>query len=182
MENGKLQRPGLARADEGDRLQADLDRMLTDRLLAHSDRGAALTRDLDTSASLTLPSLAEIDNQFAQKEEQPAQSNNEIADLLSIGSMDDIAMEGMRLTDLLARGGTSLKEMATLKRGMLFLRKRMYSEATEWWILNRPKEAMADPRFYCICTLLLAFTYQLAGHTREAEASVQDALRIRKMI
>lgn len=175
----KPEKPGLARFEEG---QADLDRALTDKLLAQSDVGGALARDFEAGARMMLPTLSDIDHTLMQAEQPVYQSQQEIERLLSIDSVGDIAVQGIRLNELLAGGNTSIQERSIMKRGLLFLRRKMYAEAAEWWTLNRPKAALENPRFYCLTTLLLAFTYQLSGQTALAESTVQEAIGARKLI
>ena len=173
--------PGLARVAQDDRLQADLDRALTDKLLARADVGGALARDLEASSALVLPALSDLDQRLKEAEVPTPQSRDEIESILP-GSFGDIAMEGVRLNELLVRGGASLQQRSILKRGLLFLGKGLHAEAADWWMLNRPREPLEDPRFYCICTLLLAFTYQLEGKTQAAEVVACEAAKVHKLI
>jgi hypothetical protein len=176
------EKPGLARFEEGGRLQADLDRALTDKMLARADVGGAVARDLEAGTSLMLPTLSDIDRKLTEAEQPVASSQTDIEKLLSIESVGDIAVEGMRLNELLDHGSISIQERATVKKGLLFLRRKMYPEAAEWWLLNRPKDVLSNPRFYCLTSLLLAFTYQLSGQTALAQAAVQEAVQARKLI
>lgn len=175
------EKPGLSRAGGG-RLQADLDRALTDKLLAQGDVGGAFLQDLEAATNLMMPTLSDIDRSLAQVEQPIELSLDDIETLLSPDSSADIAIEGMRLHDLLGQGGTSIQERATLKRGMLFLRRQMYPEALEWWQLNRPKDPLANPRYFCLTSLLLAFTHQLAGDAALAQSALQDAVQARKLL
>lgn len=167
---------GLARFDRTeDRLQADMERALTDKLLAQTDVGSEIMRDLEVSASLSLPTLADIERSLSPEVKTP-ESREEIEGLLSLEKVGDISIEGMRLNDLLGRaGGASLEERSILKRGLLFLKRRMYPEALEWWTLNRPKDFIEKNHFYCLLTLLMGLTYRLSGDDESASAMAQEA-------
>jgi hypothetical protein len=175
-------KPGIARDEEGGRLHADLDRALTDKLLAQSDAGGALARDFEAGANLMLPTFDEIDRRMAQADRTPQTTAEEVESLLALDSVEDLKVEGMRLNDLLDHGDISPQERAAIKRGLVFLRNRRHAEAAEWWTLHRPKDALANPRFYCLTSLLLAFTYQLAGQTQLARTAAQEAVAARRLL
>jgi hypothetical protein len=173
------EKPGLTRSEEGSRLYADLDRALTDKLLAQSDLGGALARDFEIVAELNLPTFGDIALTGALS---GPQSHEEVESLLSIENVGDIAVEGIRLNELLDRGGMLANELLILKRGLLFMNKKMYSEAVEWWTLNRPRDEFSNPRFYCVASLLLALTCRISNRTAQADAAIQEAIRARKLI
>ena len=172
-------RPRLARAPAGveaeARIRADLDRVWSDGLLAHTDAGAVLARDLEAAANLALPLPSEIDEALSRVEVKVATTQQEIEQLLSLDRVGDIAIEGMRLNELLDRGANGVEERAILRRGLLFLKRRMYVEASEWWILNRPKGDNTNSRLYLLLTLLLALTYRLSGDEALAQAAIEEA-------
>ena len=159
-----------------DHLDRSLDRVLSDRLLSEADHGAELTHALDLSADLSLPTTSEIDR-VLESVTSAVPNDREIADVILNGGFKEITLEGMSLNALLDRGGGSIEEQSILKRGLLFLSRRKYSEAAEWWTLNRPPEVRTNPRFYTLSSLLLAFTHQLAGQTRLSEAAIAEARR-----
>jgi len=181
MSEHKPEKLGLARLEEG-RLQADLERALTDKLLAQGDLGSALVQHFEDGAKLMLPTLNDIDRTLMRAERPVYQSPQELESLLSLDMIGDISVEGMRLNELLDSGSASVQERSILKRGLVFLRRKMYVEAAEWWTLNRPKDALTNPRFYCLATLLLAFTYQLSGQAALAQGAIQEAIQARKLI
>jgi hypothetical protein len=181
MSEHKPEKLGLARFEDG-RLQADLDRALTDKLLAQGDLGSALAQDFEAGARLMLPTLNDIDRTLMRAERPAHQSLQELESLLSLDLVGDISVEGMRLNELLMSGGASVHERSILKRGLVFLRRKMYLEAAEWWTLNRPKDALTNPRFYCLATLLLVFTYQLSGQAALAQGALEEAIKARKLI
>jgi hypothetical protein len=63
--DGKSEKPSLSRGGDERRLQADLDRMVTDKLMAQVDSGATLARDLESSAALSLPTFDAATQHFA---------------------------------------------------------------------------------------------------------------------
>jgi hypothetical protein len=170
-------RPGPARAPAGEtdaRILSDLDRVWSDQLLARTDAGAALVRDLEASAILSLPLPSEIDQALSRTEAGAAISAQEIDQLLSIDRIGDIAVEGLRLNELLDRGTAGVEQRAMLKRGLLFLQRRMYAEAADWWMLHRAAD-LANSRSHLLLTLLLALTHRLSGDEVAAQAALQDA-------
>jgi hypothetical protein len=180
MDEEKLLHGGIGRAED-DRIQADLDRAITDKLLSSSDAGGSLAKEFEANISLSLPTWAELDR-VQDSEADSFRSNQDLQSLLSLDSVGEIAVEGMRLNELLARGGASLEERSILKRGLLFLNHRKYNEAVEWWLLNRPREPFENPRLYCLATLLLSFTYQLSGQMGLAKSAAQEAREVRKLV
>ena len=176
------ERPGLARADTLSRIDSDLDRVISDQLLARADMGDALARDFEASMSMMLPSPSDIDRALLQASDMAPSAPQEIESLLSLDRVGDVAVEGLQLNDLLQREGLSIHERTTLNKGLLFLRRKLYSEAADWWTLNRPKDALADPRAYCVLSIMLAFTYHLSGQTDLAKAAAQEAHQARKLI
>ncbi|HXU32557.1 MAG TPA: hypothetical protein VN851_18475 [Thermoanaerobaculia bacterium] len=169
-------KPGLARDA---RILADLDRAWSDQLLARVDAGAALARDLEASSLLSLPLPSEINQTLSRVEARIAFSAQEIDQLLSIDRIGEIAVEGMRLNELLDRGASGIEQRAMLKRGLLFLQRKMYTEAAEWWTLHRPAADLESDRAHLLLTLLLALTHRLSGNEVAARSALQDARQSR---
>jgi hypothetical protein len=171
-------RPALARGyvdkENETKIRADLDRVFTEHLLAQTDVGESLARDL-AAADMTLPTLSEIDQVFNLMQVEAVPSSKEIERLLSLDSIGDITIEGMRLNELLDSGITSLEERKMLKRGILFLKRKMYPEAAEWWLLNRPEDDLTESRFHLLLTLFLALTYKLSGDDEAANSTLLHA-------
>jgi hypothetical protein len=159
--------------DDQAKIRGDLDRLFTEKLLAQTDYGDAFARDL-AAANMSLPSLSEID-QALNRLQSSEPSPEEIARLLSLDNIGDIAVDGMRLNELLNNGVTGAEERNMMKRGMLFLRRRMYAEAAEWWLLNRPEDEIIDGRRHLLLTLFLVLTYKLAGDEQAAQSALRQA-------
>jgi hypothetical protein len=163
--------PGLARAAEAG-LQRDLDAMFADRFMARSDAGNAIALDLDASAGLALPTLGDIQLFSANNDAPMYQSLQQIEALLSLTKISDLADEGSRLNNLLDQGATTIEERTILRRGMLFLRRRMYREASDWWMLNLPQNKSAP--FALLLQLLQVITLRLQGDDGRAAALLSD--------
>jgi hypothetical protein len=177
----KPKKPGLSHgAGEERSLQADLDRMMTDKLMAQVDSGATLARDLESSAALLLPTFDDIESIVNKGISAP--DSTQVGELFDLDTLGNVTVKGVRLNQLLDRGGASIEERSILKRGLLFLRRRMYPEAAEWWMLNRPKDHIANARFYCLLTLLLALTYEWAGDPERALAAKEKAMQTMKLV
>lgn len=155
------------------KIRGDLDRLLTENLLAHADSGEAFALDL-AAANLSLPSPSELDQALNRLQSQEP-SQEEIAQLLSLDNVGDITVDGMRLNELLDSGITSTEERKMLRRGMLFLKRKMYREAAEWWRLNRPDDELLNGRLHLLLTLFLVLTYKLAGDEAAAQAALNEA-------
>jgi hypothetical protein len=171
-EAAKRAKSGLSRVNDGphERMQADLARALTDKLMAPTDVGGAVARDFDAQAAIVLPTLADIDHALDTVTASTSGTVNDFERLLSITSLGDLKAEGQRLSDLLDRGGISINERSILRRGLAFMRRGMHSEAAEWWNLNSPDDS--STRFCHLLKLLLALTYRIAGNDPAADAVI----------
>lgn len=167
-------RPALGRiGTDEQKIRGDLDRLLTENLLAHADSGEAFALDL-AAANLSLPSPSEIDQALNRLQSQEP-SQEEVAQLLSLDNVGDITVDGMRLNELLNSGITGAEERKMLRRGTLFLKRKMYREAAEWWRLNRPEDELLNGRLHLLLTLFLVLTYKLAGDEAAAQAALNEA-------
>lgn len=168
------QRAGqLTRSEPGSNVRAQLDRVLTEGLLAHTDVAQALAKNLN-SATLSLPSAAEIDQALGRLAPDPVATAADIENLLSLGDLSDMEVAGMRLNQLLENRPN---EQRMLIRGLAFLKRKMYGEAAEWWLLNRPPNAAADPKLHLLLTLLVVITYRFAGDHARAQPYLIEAQR-----
>jgi hypothetical protein len=166
-----LSRRGRLGTDtDGAKIRGDLDRLFTEKAMARADSGEALARDMAT-AGLSLPSLADIDR--ALQTEEPAEKD--YAQLLALDDVDALSVDGMRLNELLDRGISGGEERQMVKRGLLFLKRRMYPEAAEWWLLNRPEDEIVNGRLHLLLTLFLVLTYKLAGDEAAAQVALGQA-------
>jgi hypothetical protein len=172
----RLDRLTVAKDNEA-RIQADLDRVLQEKLLARTDVGDALAKDL-AAANMSLPTLSEIDQVLARLQ-TPEPTAAEIERFLALDNIGDISLDGMRLNELLDKGATGITEQKMLRRGTLFLRREMYREAAEWWLLHRPHDELADSRLYLLMTLFLALTYKLSDQEEKFQAALAEARNTR---
>jgi hypothetical protein len=159
-ESARQAKFGVTRASDR-RIQADLETALNDKIMAQSDAGTAIAREFDLNASLMLPVMTDMERPTRVADEPLYENLREIEQLLSLDKVVDIAKEGSRLNELLDRGGATIEERKILQRGMLFLRRRMYREADEWWLLNSPEDRSSH--FFLLLQLLRAITCRLAG-------------------
>lgn len=167
-------RPALDRlGTDEQKIRGDLDRLLTESLLAHADSGEAFALDL-AAANLSLPSPSELDHALNHLQSQEP-SQEEVAKLLSLDNVGDITVDGMRLNELLDGSITGAEERKMLRHGMLFLKRKMYREAAEWWRLNRPEDELLNGRLHLLLTLFLVLTYKLAGEEAAAQATLNEA-------
>lgn len=168
--------PGRLGVDEG-RIRGDLDRMFSESMLAQADPGEELTRAL-SAVDLSLPSPSEIDRAL-NRLQSPEPSQEEVAQLLALDNIGDIAVEGMRLNELLDSSVLGADERKMLRHGVLFLKRKMYREAAEWWRLNRPEDGPVSGRLHLLLTLFLVLTYKLAGDEAAAHSALGEARRSR---
>jgi hypothetical protein len=161
-------------------MQADLDRIWTDGLLARVDTGSTLARDLQSMADLHLPLPAEIDLALSRIEAEAGISEQKIEEMLSLDRVGDITVEGLRLNELLDRSGTGAGEQEMLRRGLVFLKRKMYAEAAEWWTLHCPSSDGVNHRQYLLLTLLLALTHRLSGNEPLAAEALDQVRSIRR--
>lgn len=176
-------RVGIAHAPDAveRRLQAALDRAWSDRLLAQSDAGKALTRDLAALSDLGLPAPSEIEAALGRL--TPAgddvSSKEGVERLLALDRVGDVVLEGMRLNDLLAQGLGGPAGRQTIEVGLKLLRGKKYQEAGEWWALKRTPLAGTDSQLELLLTLLLVLTYHIAGDQRREQAELARARQLR---
>jgi hypothetical protein len=172
-------RAKYAIARDGERrLQADLESAIADKLMAQTDAGAEIARELDLNARLSLPTPGDIERAIQGAAPPQHESLQQIETLLSIDSVEDLAVEGGRLNQLLERGAATIEERNVLARGMLFLRHKKYPEAIEWWTLHAQTDRSSP--FDLLLQLLVVVTYRLAGDERRAAsllAELQPRLR-----
>ena len=137
-----------------------LDRIVTENLLARSDAGIEdlLARDLagPLSPGDLRDALVAVD----------ARNDPSLADLENSLALESaIAVDGITLAELIDKGDTDLK---IIKRGLLFLKKGMFSEALEWWTLQREALSPSQDRLGLLLLLMEGFTHRLAGDHRRA--------------
>lgn len=156
---------GLARATSA--VEDRLDRAVTDNLLARVDDRLEdlLARDLagPLAPGELRDALVRVDQQH----------DPTVADLENSLARDAaIALDGIALTDLVDLRGDDMK---IVKRGLVFLKNRRWTEAVEWFSLHRdaidPARAGGD-KLQLLLLLLEAFTWRLAGdHARAGEVN-----------
>ena len=95
-----------------------------------------------------------------------ARTDPTVAELEGSLTLDSaLALDGITLAELVDKSGDDMK---IIKRGLTFLRKRMFSEALEWWSLHRDKLDPSKERLALLLLLMEGFTYRLAGDHRKA--------------
>lgn len=95
-----------------------------------------------------------------------ARTDPTVAELEGSLTLDSaLALDGITLADLVDKNGDDMK---IIKRGLTFLRKRMFAEALEWWSLHRDKLEPSKERLALLLLLMEGFTHRLAGDHRKA--------------
>lgn len=156
------------------RIQADLDRIHTENMLAQVDVGMERAQEL-TAIEMDLPSIAEIEGSISNRLSNSLPSSEDIEKLLDIDKIGDIAIEGRSLKEILNEGITSPEQRKMMQRGITFLKLRKYNEAAEWWLLNRPENTPNNSRLHLMLTLFLALTYKLSGNEAGADSALIEA-------
>lgn len=137
-----------------------LDRIVTENLLARSDAGIEDLLARDLAGPLSPGDLRDALVRVDQR------NDPSLADLESSLALESaIAVDGITLAELIDKGGTDLK---IIKRGLLFLKKGMFSEALEWWTLQRENLSPSQDRLGLLLLLMEGFTHRLAGDHRRA--------------
>ena len=166
----RYEKPSLGRDPGGGRLQADLDRLLLDKAMERSDAARNLAQVLDESAAL--PLSVDIDRAFLGAMDA---ASLDVAQMLDFDHIGEMAVEGVRLNDLLDRGGASAEERKIVRRGLSLLKRKLYAQAIEWWELNRLQGHA--PRLDGVLKLLSAVTYQLTGDDETARVIFEEVRR-----
>ena len=95
-----------------------------------------------------------------------ARTDPTVAELEGSLTLDSaLALDGITLAELVDKSGDDMK---IIKRGLTFLRKRMFAEALEWWTLHREKLDPSKERLALLLLLMEGFTHRLAGDHRRA--------------
>ena len=95
-----------------------------------------------------------------------ARTDPTVAELEGSLTLDSaLALDGISLAELVDKSGDDMK---IIKRGLTFLRKRMFAEALEWWSLHREKLSPSQDRLALLLLLMEGFTHRLAGDHRKA--------------
>ncbi|MCX5745972.1 MAG: hypothetical protein NT062_26130 [Proteobacteria bacterium] len=147
---------GLGRVGE----QGLLERIATEQLLARADDGLEdlLVRDLGGP-------LSPMDLRDALVRVEQA-SDPSVADLEGSLTRDAaIALDGIALSELVDKAGDDMK---IVRRGLVFLRNKRWTEALEWWGLHRDALDPSKDRLELLLLLMEAFTHRLAGDPRRA--------------
>lgn len=88
-------------------------------------------------------------------------------DLMLEADIEKLSFEGFQLQDLLSNQN---KVQNALKVGLKFLKSKKYSEASEWWSLQRGQaESLQNLKIDLLFLLMEMFTHRLAGKTDLAD-------------
>lgn len=156
------------------KIREDLDRIYTESQLAQADVGKSQFEDM-LAMEMNLPSLALI-GEFGDGIRTGLLSTiKEIEQLFSLDAISDTGIELQKLKNIFENGITSAEQQKVIRSGMKFLKRRMYSEAAEWWLLNRPEYISSNSYLHLILTLLLVLTYKLSGNEVGADSTLAEA-------
>jgi hypothetical protein len=153
-------------------VQQDLERIRTESLLALQDSAQELTRALDASLALPL-ALCELKEGLDRLEAPGLPSFSELEALMSSPESGALAMERNLLADLMRDGGET---QTILKKGLVFLKHRRFSEALEWWSLNRQSLDPSSSRLSLLLLVMETLTHLWAGQPDKA-AAVREQVR-----
>ena len=162
---------GLAReGGEGGAIEAGLARIMTDALTEKDEDAEAdmLMRELEVAGPLAPAELGAALARAASADP----SIDQLEDLLARDATE-IVIEGIQLASLVDRNGDDVK---ILKRGLTFLKHQQYSNALEWWRLQRQSLDPSRRRLDLLLLMMEAFTHSLA-HDGDAAANVRKRIR-----
>jgi len=166
---GLLGGGGLTRGGALDRaLDEHLARLTAEAVM---QREEALT-GIDLAPAVGAPlELSALEGAIELRVQQAMPSLDELEGMLSRDA--PATLEGLQLGRLLADGGG---ERETLRKGLIFLRRKRYESAVEWWSLNREGLPPGREKFALLLLVMESFTHRLAGNLREA-ARVQASVK-----
>jgi hypothetical protein len=149
-------------------VQRDLQRIRVESLLARQDSAQELTRVLDASLAEPLD-LHEISRDLDRREGegQAVPSYSELEGLLAAPETSGLAMERNLLADLIKDGGEA---QPILRKGLVFLKHRRYTEALEWWSLHRQGLDPESSRLALLLLVMETLTHLWSGHPDRAAA------------
>jgi hypothetical protein len=149
-----------------------LDRVVSERLarsISSSllERADTLSRISDEIERKTINSLTTNDLQGAITHLKK-ESTLDLVELEKTLELNpgNITLEGINLAGLLNGKGNDLE---ILKKGLVFLKHRKYTEAIDWWTLNRQRIDSRQQKLQFILFIMEAFTYALSGDKAKAE-------------
>ena len=145
-------------------VQQDLERIRAESLLARQDSAQELTRALDASLAEPL-ALSELNAGLDRLESPGLPSFSELEALMAAPESSGLSMERNLLADLIRDGGET---QAILKKGLVFLKHRRFSEALEWWSLNRQSLDLSSSRLSLLLLVMETLTHLWAGQPDRA--------------
>jgi hypothetical protein len=141
-----------------------LARSISSSLLERADNLNSLDDEIErrTVNSLT---TRDLQNVITNLNKNSTPQLSELENMLSLNP-ENITLEGIKLSGLLDGKGN---DMAILKNGIVFLKYRKYTEAIEWWTLNRQRLDPKKQKLHFVLLIMEAFTYTLNGDELRAE-------------
>jgi hypothetical protein len=139
--------------------------MTLEGALQREEMTAAITLDAEIATPLA-PS--ELEGAITRLNAGSALSLDELEGALTLDGKGAM-LEGIRLMDFLDRGGA---EFELLRKGIVFLRRKRYGTALEWWSLNRQRLRPDQGKLELLLLLMEAYTQRLAGAREEAARSM----------
>jgi hypothetical protein len=147
-------------------VQQDLERIRAESLLARQDSAQELTRALDASLAEPL-ALSELTGGLDKLDGQWLPSFSELEALMASSQASGLNMERNLLADLIRDGGEA---QPILKKGLVFLKHRRFTEALEWWTLNRQSLDPKSSRLSLLLLVMETLTHLWSGQPERAAA------------
>jgi hypothetical protein len=152
---------GLARGGALDRaLDQHLARLTAEAVMQREEALTGIALESAVAAPLELSAL---EGAIELRAQEAMPSLDELEGMLARDA--PATLDGLHLGRLLADGGG---DRETLRKGLIFLRRRRYESAVEWWSLNRQGLPPGRERFDLVLLVMEGFTHRLAGNQREA--------------
>jgi hypothetical protein len=143
----------------------DINSITADSLLTQRDAADELTRAIEQADAAPL-ALAEIRDTIDRLTVQTSSPFSELESLLAAPATEGLALERGLVAELLRDGAVGQQ---ILKRGLLFCKHRRYSDAIEWWTLQRRGLDPQTSSQHLLLLIMESLTLLWASDARRAE-------------
>jgi hypothetical protein len=150
-------------------INSSLDAEINEKLIKKTTSLIKRADSVDKFMESELNSISHLSNNNIQDALHEIMKINEDdlskLDHLLTSKSDNLSIKGISLSGLLS---SNTEEGEILKKGVIFLKHRRYSEAIEWWSINRQHISRLNVKFEFLLLIMESFSYSLKGDIENA--------------